>query len=196
MAAAISRPALAALAEDPRVTAAVVITDGDIAYPADADALCRAVGRAGRHHHVRAALWAGRHMQREERAMKVVQELVTYFDRAGSCRASSCASCSTTNQVAADAPTSMHGLCDVTGAVYYFRITGVAEGQVWGSGHLHARLVLGAAAVHAGLLKPGETAVLRVTVVPPLPSYKGTTRNGVTTTDYADFPHCWELSAI
>jgi hypothetical protein len=128
--------------------------------------------------------------------MKVVHELVTYFDKRGKLSRRQLKKILDTNQVASDPPSSMHGLCDVTGSVYYFRITGVAEGQVWGSGPYTRDSVLGAAAVHAGLLKPGQTKVLRMTVVPPLPSYKGTIRNGVTTTDYAEFPHCWELSDI
>lgn len=128
--------------------------------------------------------------------MKVVQELVTYFDKRGKLSRRELKRILDTNQVASDPPSSMHGMCDVTGAVYYFRITGVTEGQVWGSGPYTRDSVIGAAAVHAGLLKPGETKVLRLTVVPAQSSYPGTIRNGVTTTDYAEFPHCWELTAI
>lgn len=128
--------------------------------------------------------------------MKVMQELVSYFDSRGKLTRRQLRRLLEQNYVASDAPTSMHGLCDITGAIYYFRITGVAEGQVWGTDIYTRDSVLGAAAVHAGLLKPGQTAVLRMTVVPPLASYKGTTRNGVTTSDYADFPHCWQLSKI
>jgi hypothetical protein len=128
--------------------------------------------------------------------MKVVQELVSYFDTRGKLTRKQLRELLDKNRIASDAPANMSGLCDVTGAVFYFRVTGLAEGQVWGTDTYTRDSILGAAAVHAGLLKPGKTAVLRVTVVPALPSYKGTTRNGVTTTDYADFPHCWVLSAI
>ncbi len=128
--------------------------------------------------------------------MKVVQELVTYFDRRGKLTRKQLLKLLDQNKVASDAPSNMGGLCDVLGAVYYFRITGVAEGQVWGTDTYTRDSLLGAAAVHAGLLKPGQTAVLRMTVVPPLEAYPGTVRNGVTTSDYATFPHCWQLSAI
>jgi LCCL domain len=128
--------------------------------------------------------------------MKVVQELVTYFDRTGKLSRAQLRKLLDHDQVAADAPSNMSGLCDVLGAVYYFRITGLAEGQVWGSGPYTRDSLLGVAAVHAGLLKPGETGVLRMTVVPPRDAYPGTVRNGVTTSDYGNFPHCWELSAI
>ena len=75
-------PALRALADDPRVTAAIVLTDGDIAYPRGADAVCRAVGTAAaRPCRVSPRLRArDRHAARRP-AMKVVQELVAYFDR-------------------------------------------------------------------------------------------------------------------
>ena len=128
--------------------------------------------------------------------MKVVQELVAYFDTRGKLSSRQLKKLLDQNCIAGEAPSNMHGLCDVAGATYYYRITGVTEGQVWGTDTYTRDSVLGAAAVHAGLLKPGQTAVLRVTVVPPLASYAGTTRNGVTTSDYSDFPHCWKLSAI
>jgi hypothetical protein len=128
--------------------------------------------------------------------MKVVHELVAYFDRRGKLSRRQLRQILDDNKVAADAPSNMSNLCDVIGAVYYFRVTGVVEGNIWGSGPYTRDSVLGAAAVHAGLLKPGATAVLRVTVVKPQPCYPGSSHNGVTTTDYGEFPHCWELSAI
>jgi LCCL domain len=128
--------------------------------------------------------------------MKVVQELVAYFDRRGKLSSRQLKKLLDQNYVASDAPNNMHGLCDTVGAIYYFRITGVMEGQVWGTDTYTRDSSLGAAAVHAGLVKPEAKAVLRVTVVPALQSYQGTNRNGVTTSDYADFPHAWKLSAI
>lgn len=128
--------------------------------------------------------------------MKAVQDLVAYFDRKGQLSRRQLRKLLELNYVASDAPMSMHTLCDKVGATYYFRITGVTEGQVWGTDTYTRDSVLGAAAVHAGLLKPGQTAVLRLVVVPPLPSYPGSTRNGVTTSDYGDFPQAWTLSAI
>jgi hypothetical protein len=128
--------------------------------------------------------------------MKVVQDLVTYFDRKGQLSRRQLRQLLDKGQIASDAPNGMHGLCDVVGAIYYFRITGVAEGQVWGTDVYTRDSAMGAAAVHAGLLKPGQSAVLRVTVVPPLESYPGTTRHGVTTSDYGAFPHAWRLSPI
>jgi hypothetical protein len=128
--------------------------------------------------------------------MKAVQELVAYFDRKGQLSSKQLKQLLDKNFVASDAPFSMSGLCNTIGATYYFRITGAAEGQVWGTDTYTRDSSLGAAAVHAGLVKPGQQAVLRVRVVPPLKSYLGSTRNGITTSEYGDFPECWTLSAI
>jgi hypothetical protein len=129
--------------------------------------------------------------------MRAVHELVAYFDRKGRLSSRQLRTILDQRQVAADAPPGgMHGLCGTPGTTYYLKITGVAEGQVWGTDIYTRDSVLGAAAVHAGLLKPGQTAVLRVTIMPGQASYQGSARNGVTTSDYADFPECWRLSAL
>lgn len=67
------------------------------------------------------------------------------------------------------------------------RVTGVANGAVWGSGPYTSDSTLGMAAVHAGVLKVGETGVVRIHFVPSPPAYTGTTENGVTTMIYGPF---------
>lgn len=128
--------------------------------------------------------------------MKVVNELVTYFDRRGKLSAGQLRAILDEGRVAADAPTNTHGLAETPGTVYYFRVTGVLEGQIWGTDTYTRDSTIGAAAVHAGLLRPGETRVLRLTIVPPLERYTGSARNGVTTTDYGKFPSAWVLSTL
>ena len=100
--------------------------------------------------------------------MKAVQELVAYFDRRGKLSRRQLRKLLEQNYVASDAPSNMHGLCDTVGVTYYFRITGAAEGQVWGTDTYTRDSILAAAAVHCGLVKPGEKAVLRVEVVAAL----------------------------
>ena len=128
--------------------------------------------------------------------MKAVQELVAYFDRRGKLSRRQLQTLLEQNCIASDAPGSMHGLGETIGTTYYFRVTGVTEGQLWGTDIYSRDSTIGAAAVHAGLLKPGETKVLRVTVVTPPESYLGSTRNGVTSADYGTFPHAYRLSAV
>jgi hypothetical protein len=51
------------------------------------------------------------------------------------------------------------------GKTYHFRVTGSNQGPLWGTDIYTADSCLAAAAVHAGALKPGEEAVVRVSVV-------------------------------
>ena len=128
--------------------------------------------------------------------MKVVQELIAYFDRGGKLSRRQLRSLLLQSAVAADAPTNMHGLCETVGATYYFRVTGVTEGQLWGTDIYSGDSTIGAAAVHAGLLKPGETDFLRIIVVTPPEKFPGTVRNGVTSTEYGRYQYAWKLSVI
>jgi len=128
--------------------------------------------------------------------MKVVQELVSYFDRKGTLSRRQLRDILDKHYVATDAPATMHGLCEKMGATFYFRVTGVTEGQLWGTDIYSGDSNIGAAAVHQGLLKPGETRILRVTVINPPDSFPGTERNGVTSTEYGRYPYAWELSVI
>jgi hypothetical protein len=59
-------------------------------------------------------------------------------------------------------------------------VTGSTEGSVWGSDVYTDDSSLAAAAVHAGLLKNGETGIVRVTPLPGQDSYTPSNRNGVT----------------
>lgn len=66
------------------------------------------------------------------------------------------------------------------GQVFYFEVTGNRNaGQVWGAGLYTDDSSLAAAAVHAGVLRDGETGVVKVTILPGAPGYQGAFRNGV-----------------
>lgn len=128
--------------------------------------------------------------------MKVVQELVSYFDRQGKLSRRQLRKMLEQNFVATDAPPSMHGLCEKAGTTYYFRVTGVAEGQLWGTDIYSGDSIIGCAAVHSGLLKVGETGYLKTTVVAPPERFVGSTRNGVTSTEYGAYPYAWRLERV
>lgn len=128
--------------------------------------------------------------------MKAVHELVAYFDKKGELSRKQLIKLLDKNFLASVPPSSMHGLCEAPGQTYYFRVTGVTEGQIWGTDVYTRDSTIGAAAVHMGLLEPGKSAVLRLTCVPAQDAYPGTTRNGVTTSDYGQYPHAWKLSAL
>jgi hypothetical protein len=128
--------------------------------------------------------------------MKVVQELVTYFDRRGALSQKQLRGLLDQGFLAADAPPNMLELCHDIGANYYFRVRGDTEGQVWGTDIYTGDSLLSVAAVHAGLVKSGDTAVVKVTVVAPLQKYPGSIRNNVKTHDFGRYGSAYKLSAI
>lgn len=128
--------------------------------------------------------------------MKVVQELVAYFDRRGKLSRRQLRRLLDQNHIASDAPATMHGLCETPGSTYYFNVTGVTEGQLWGTEIYSGDSTIGAAAVHFGLLKPGQRGFMRVTVEGPQERFPGTTRNGVTSTEFGRYQYAYRLAAI
>jgi len=74
------------------------------------------------------------------------------------------------------------------------RVIGMQSGYVWGSDVYTDDSDPGTAAVHAGLVKAGESATLTITILPGQNSYTGSTKNGVTSTDYQSWYGSMHLS--
>jgi hypothetical protein len=128
--------------------------------------------------------------------MKAVQELVAYFDRRGKLSKAQVRRIVDQGMLAADAPRTMQSLADSVGASFYFRVTGANEGPLWGTGIYTGDSSIAVAAVHAGLVKPGQAAVIKVTAVPPLNAYKGSVQNGVTSHAFARYGSAYRLDPI
>jgi hypothetical protein len=128
--------------------------------------------------------------------MKVVQELVNYFDRRGRLSPKQLRKLLEQGFLAADAPPTMHGLCDSVGASYYFRVIGQIDGPLWGTDVYTGDSSIGTAAVHAGLVKPLEVAVIKVAVVTPPAQFTGSVQNGVTSHDFGRYGSAYRLSVI
>ena len=79
------------------------------------------------------------------------------------------------------------------GKMYAFKITGAANGTVWGTGTYTSDSAIAHAAVHAGLVKLGEAGVVKVRIVPALNAYEGSTKNGVTTSAYGPWSGSYEF---
>jgi hypothetical protein len=62
---------------------------------------------------------------------------------------------------------------------FFFQATGDATGPLWGTDIYTSDSSLGKACVHAGILQVGESAIVKVTIVAPLPVFQGSSRNGV-----------------
>ena len=82
-----------------------------------------------------------------------------------------------------------------TGKVLYIEVTGAIGGGVWGTDIYTDDSAVATAAVHAGVLKVGQAGVVKVTILPPLASYLGSTRHGVTTGDFGAFGGSYRVQA-
>jgi hypothetical protein len=92
-------------------------------------------------------------------------------------------------------PGNLATLQNEVGKSYVFKVTGqIAGGFVWGSDIYTSDSSLAIAAVHAGVLKAGQTGFVRVRIVRPLSAYAGTTRHGITTTPYGPWPGAYRVS--
>ena len=86
-------------------------------------------------------------------------------------------------------PGTLHALQGQVGQALAFRVTGAAAGAggIWGTDIYTTDSTLAVAAVHAGVLQPGQTGVVRVTVLGPVAGFQSSTRNGVTSGQYAAY---------
>lgn len=76
------------------------------------------------------------------------------------------------------------------GKAFLYDVVGSASGAIWGTQTYTTDSHLATAAVHAGVLRPGERGVVRVWILPGQPSYLGSASNGVTSHGYGS----WGLS--
>ena len=82
---------------------------------------------------------------------------------------------------------------NLIGKTFHFRVTGKNNGSVWGTGTYTSDSSLAVAAVHAGAVKVGETKAVKVKIVAPPPMFQGSTKNGVTTSPYAQYPGAYQV---
>jgi hypothetical protein len=75
------------------------------------------------------------------------------------------------------------------GRTLTFEVTGRADGVVWGTDVYTADSRLAAAAVHAGVVRVGERALVRVSLLEGVDQFfEGTDRHGVQSNDYPAYP--------
>ncbi|MER2564898.1 MAG: LCCL domain-containing protein [Myxococcaceae bacterium] len=82
------------------------------------------------------------------------------------------------------------------GRTLLYEVTGSTDGSVWGTEVYTSDTHLGTAAVHQGLLKPGEKGVLRVKVINGQQQYLGTVKNGVTSMGYGEWTVSFVMSRV
>jgi hypothetical protein len=70
---------------------------------------------------------------------------------------------------------------------------GMVGGGLWGTDTYTADSSLAMAAVHAGVLKNGQTGTVKVKIVNPPASFEASTRNGVTSGAYGAYPGAFKV---
>ncbi len=78
------------------------------------------------------------------------------------------------------APFNLTGYRTRVGQSFEFALTGAPSGAIWGTDVYTDDSNLAAAAVHAGVIAPGESKTVTVSILPGQNSYTASTRNGVT----------------
>jgi hypothetical protein len=81
------------------------------------------------------------------------------------------------------------------GKTYVFTVTGAAQGSLWGTETYTLDSTLAAAAVHFGVLKVGQTGPVKVTIFGPLNNFVGTAQNGLTSSNYGNYPGAYKIHA-
>ena len=111
--------------------------------------------------------------------MKVIQQLIAYLEERGRLTPRQ------VHKLVVKGYWGQHSIADLRSLVtgvgkhFYFLVKGELGGAVWGSDVYTSDSALDTVCVHAGLLQPGESGVVKVTSVAPVPVFQGTDRNGV-----------------
>jgi hypothetical protein len=146
-------------------------------------------------------------LERQEKAVKQLEEVQAAYTKAGKKDEAAAAGGAIKHLKAEgvvlalgvkvlDDPGTLTGFRGKNDEVFYIRVTGATDGEVWGSGVYTDDSNLAAAAVHAGLVKSGETAVVKVTILPGEGSYTGSTENDVTTQGYDQWDGSFKVEAV
>jgi LCCL domain len=82
------------------------------------------------------------------------------------------------------------------GKVFYFKVTGDNVGSIYGTDLYTTDSHLATAAVHAGVLKLGETGTVKVKIVEGQNGYTQTTRNGITSNSWGQYGGSYKVSKV
>jgi hypothetical protein len=146
-------------------------------------------------------------LERQEKAVKQLEEMQAAYTKAGkkdeaAAVGGAIKSLKEENVILAlgasvlPDPGTLTGFRGKDNEVFYFRVIGATDGQVWGSDVYTDDSHLATAAVHAGLVKSGGTAVVKLTVLPGQGSYTGSTANDVTTEGWDQWDGSFKLEAV
>lgn len=72
-------------------------------------------------------------------------------------------------------------------------VTGRTTGPLWGDLIYTLDSDIGSAAVHAGLLQPGQTKSIKILVIPPPPNFGAANRHGIRSMNWGGYPAAFVL---
>jgi hypothetical protein len=90
-------------------------------------------------------------------------------------------------------PGNMSRFQGAMGQTMAFTVTGRGDGSCYGTGLYTTDSLLATAAVHCGVLKAGETAVVHVQIVPPPATFVASTQNGITSNSWSSYPAAYRI---
>jgi hypothetical protein len=90
-------------------------------------------------------------------------------------------------------PGTLHAHQASIGQTLTFKVTGNPGGSIWGTDMYTLDTRLATAAVHAGVLKVGETGDVRLQILGPQPAFTGSARHGITSSDYGAYPGAYRI---
>jgi LCCL domain len=90
-------------------------------------------------------------------------------------------------------PGNLKALEGQAGRTFSFRVTGAVNGSLWGTDLYTTDSTLAMAAVHAGVVQPGQTRVVKATILGPQQAFQGSTRNGVASSGYGAYPGSYRV---
>ena len=93
-------------------------------------------------------------------------------------------------------PGTLFAFSGAIGETLQFAVVGSTTGTVWGDGVYTSDSALSAAAVHAGMLEPGESGIVTVEMVEGLAAYEGAERNGVTSRSYGSWGVAYRFTGV
>ena len=94
-------------------------------------------------------------------------------------------------------PGSMWSYEKHVGQSFEFQVTGsTSGGSIWGTGTYTGDSQLPVAAVHAGVLRDGESGVVKVTILAGDSRYLGSSRNGISSYDYGTYPFSYRIDSV
>jgi hypothetical protein len=111
--------------------------------------------------------------------MKAIQQLIGYFEEHGQLKPSQLEKLEAKGYWTRYTPRDLPSLVKRIGQSFLFEVTGERHGPIWGTDVYTSDSNLGTVCVHAGVLAPGETGIVKVTMVQPLAVFRGSEQHGV-----------------